>query len=172
MPSQESQTRFWLLFLIILLVSIFVITNLNKFNKKCTPSTVRNLKNSIPHHLSIRPNDFDSSSSQSPENKIEYQSEGLKTIISDVKNIPAKFSYQYRLWPEGSFLDPDNYAFYSMYGWRMNPPVQYPQKTIGTAYNKAIENCLCSPQEGNEKCLEKCRFKAIYAQGFPSIFSN
>ena len=163
-------------------MGIFVIVNLNKYNKKCVPSPdeggISNIQN-----RKISPESMGTYSSTAPppppmpyeQVQESYNPEtGLKTIVDFSKKFPndARFKYEYRIWPERSFLDEDNYAFYSMYGWRMNPPVQYPQKTIGTAYNKAIEDCFCAPQEGNEDCLQKCRFRALKAQGFPSIFSN
>jgi hypothetical protein len=176
--ENQSQTRFWLLFLIVLFMGIFVVTNLNKYNKKCVPSTddsLSNLRKRVDSSNNL--GTFSSSSAPMPYEKVEknYNSQiGLETIVDFSTKNPndARFKYEYRLWPERSFLDSDNYAFYSMYGWRMNPPVQYPQQTIGTAYNKAMDECFCAPQEGNENCLEKCRFRALNAQGFPSIFSN
>lgn len=167
-----KDTRYWLLFLVIFFVSIFLIIKLNSY-QKCTPpppsekeilsKNIKKLSNS-PKIPSIS---FDK------ETTLEvYNQPGLKTIVTNIQDEPnqTRFKYEYRIWPERDFLDTDNYEFYSMYGWRTIPPYQYPQKTIDTAYNEAIENCFCAPEEGNEKCLQDCRFKALEKSGFPSIF--
>lgn len=35
-------------------------------------------------------------------------------------------------------------TFYSLYGWRTNPPLKYPQSTINTPYDKAMDACVSS----------------------------
>ena len=49
--------------------------------------------------------------------------------------------------------------FYSLYGWRTNPPFKYPQSTIDTPYDETMEQCVESnrfqlhePGQWQEKC--------------------
>lgn len=158
-----QETRYWLFFFIIAAVSIFLVISLNKMG--ACPSYY--VYNSLEKRMQSIKNP-----NPSPEIiEIQHNQIGLNTILEKDGN-KTRFKYEYRLWPERSFQDPDNYAFYSMYGWRMNPPVDYPQPTINTVYDEAIRNCNCSPAGGNEACLSKCRFQALIAAGFPSMFSK
>lgn len=154
------ETRYWLLFFIIAAVSIFLVIALNRV-RVCSPSPAYNTLQKLG---TLRKN------SDTPEIiDVQQTQVGLKTITERVGD-QTRFRYEYRIWPERSFLDPDNYSFYSLYGWRTSPPPDYPQPTINTAYDEAIRNCQCFPAEGNETCLSNCRFKALIAAGFPSMF--
>lgn len=152
-----NQTIYWLFFIIAVL-AIYIIS-CSAGNGQC-----QNKQTKSPV--------INSPVLKSPEVQIVDNIQiGLDQIV-DISGDKSRFKYEYRLWPERQFQDPDNYAFFSMYGWRVNPPYEYPQKTINTVYNKAIQNCRCWPEEGNESCLSKCRLDALVSAGFPSIFSK
>jgi len=55
------------------------------------------------------------------------------------------------------------YSYYSLYGWRVNPPYEYPQKTINTPYDTIMRNCsaFCNNRPLGRDCLEDCRLKAL-----------
>ena len=58
----------------------------------------------------------------------------------------------------------DNYAFYSLYGWRVNPPNKYPQSTFNTPYDIKMRDCNigCGNfQQDKEKCLEDCHLQSV-----------
>lgn len=168
--DSKKDTRYWILFIIVLVVSIFLIVKLNNMSKQqCTDDSTEEKSFSRPPKKS-------SALPPSERNITQefYENGGLITTVTNVAGEPnqSRFQYEYRLWPEGSFQEPDNYGFYSMYGWRTNPPYQFPQKTIGTAYDEAIRKCICEPLEDNQDCLQRCRFSALKNSGFPSIFKK
>lgn len=53
------------------------------------------------------------------------------------------------------------YAYYSMYGWRTNPPPNYPQSTFNTPFNKVMNVCTPVCSNVNDRypkyCLSECR---------------
>jgi len=57
--------------------------------------------------------------------------------------------------------------FYSLYGWRTNPPYQYPQQTINTPFDVTMRNCTgwCNRSPDPKRCLNMCRLSASQAQG-------
>lgn len=170
--DSKKDTRYWILFFIVLIVTIFLIIKLNNLKECPKDKSSAEYRGGSP----LKKNTFKSSALPPEENTFRTYNEGngLITIVENIADEPnqSRFQYEYRLWPEESFQEPDNYAFYSMYGWRTTPPNQFPQKTIGTAYDKAIRNCICKPFEDNEDCIERCRFRALRDSGFPSIFKK
>ena len=169
----EKQTRYWLMFLIVTAIGIFLVISLNNYSKNtCPPSQTGSASRTGNVHKDARRKHTSAQPDKKHDVVKEYQ-QGL-TTITDLSSEPnqARFKYEYRIWPKRDFLDPDNYAFYSMYGWQTSPPYEYPQKTIDTVYDEVMRNCACSPSEGNEQCYETCRFNALRASGFPSIFKN
>lgn len=57
----------------------------------------------------------------------------------------------------------DNYAFYSLYGWRVNPPNEYPQSTFNTPYDVNMRECstTCNRSHYKEECLEDCHLRSV-----------
>jgi hypothetical protein len=55
-----------------------------------------------------------------------------------------------------------NYNFYSIYGWRVSPPANYPHKSFNTPYNVKMEDCKnkCGNSKNKIFCLEKCSQEA------------
>lgn len=56
-----------------------------------------------------------------------------------------------------------DYAFYSLYGWRVNPPNKYPQSTFNTPYDVNMRKCNmgCDGFEDKGKCLEDCHLQSV-----------
>ena len=66
--------------------------------------------------------------------------------------------------------------FYNLYGWRTNPPPNYPQQIMNTPFDKVMTDCCqkCNSNllrsydfDGKFKtdCLMNCKLKASEAQG-------
>ncbi len=60
-----------------------------------------------------------------------------------------------------------NYPYYSLYGWRTNPPNKYPQSTINTPFDVTMRECTpwCNQTQDPKQCQNICRLKATAAQG-------
>lgn len=61
-----------------------------------------------------------------------------------------------------------DYNFWSLYGWRTNPPPGYPQETLVTPYNTTMNECQnwCNNTGNPGDCLRKCHFAALQSAGF------
>ena len=66
-------------------------------------------------------------------------------------HLPSREQYD-REPPYGS--PGSEYDYYSLYGWRTNPPNEYPQKTINTPYDISMRECSSKCRSG--LCLEEC----------------
>jgi len=59
----------------------------------------------------------------------------------------------------------NNKSFYSLFGWRTQPPNKYPQNTFNTPYDKLSRECSrkCYYQTGKNRrnCLVRCAIGAI-----------
>ena len=56
---------------------------------------------------------------------------------------------------------------YSLYGWRTNPPPNYPQNTFNTPYDVVMRNCgrWCNQTQDPRECQSNCRKMALRAEG-------
>ena len=62
-----------------------------------------------------------------------------------------------------------DYSFYSLYGWRVNPPNKYPQNTFNTPFDSKMRECglKCNRSHDKGNCLEKCKMEAVkYTQKY------
>ena len=59
-----------------------------------------------------------------------------------------------------------DYHYWSLYGTRISPPPNYPQKVMHTNYDKEMRLCspLCTYSDNMDKCLYNCMVRAAKAQ--------
>lgn len=90
-----------------------------------------------------------------PAWKGNCSSEGYSTNLTISPKVDTGVSYT-------------NYDFWSLYGWRTNPPPGYPQETLVTPFNTTMNECQnwCNNVDNPEECLRKCRFAALKASGY------
>jgi hypothetical protein len=67
-----------------------------------------------------------------------------------------------------------DYDYWSMYGWREDPPFEYPQNTINTPYDVEMNECSewCNDTRNRRECLIKCQFQALKADGYNVLRSQ
>ena len=63
-----------------------------------------------------------------------------------------------------------DYGYWSLYGWRTQPPPNYPQKVVNTPFDETMRDCAptCYGRETRGeiwRCLTDCAMKGHRAQG-------
>ena len=64
----------------------------------------------------------------------------------------------------------EEYYNYSLFGWRTQPPYEYPQKTINTPYDIIMRDCTgkCFNNKTSiADCQKSCQLAALQMQGVP-----
>lgn len=61
------------------------------------------------------------------------------------------------------YQDSPLYGYYSLYGWRVDPPPNYPQQILDTPYNRKMNACVngCFSFRDQEKCLMDCHLHTV-----------
>ena len=77
---------------------------------------------------------------------------------------PSQLTQKWAPGLAGDYEEPyENYAFYSLYGWRVHPPIGYPQNTFNTPFDLKSRECglMCHNSDNHSDCLEKCQLNAV-----------